>query len=407
MDRTYESIQRNYYWPNLNKEVRQYVFTCDICQRTKASNHLPYGLLQPLPIPDKSWEQISMDFITQLPLTNDGYDAIFVCVDRFSKMAHFVPTHTTVTVQDTAKLYLDNIFRIHGLPKVIVSDRDSKFTSHFWTSLHKLLQTKLAMSSAYHPQTDGQTERTNRTLEQMLRTFINYKQDNWKELLPYVEFAYNDSVQASTKRTPFEVVYGDHPLRPTASLLTKSPSANDMKITIDSIVKEVKDRLVEAQIRQSEYANKKRDLIHFVIGEQVLVNADHIHQDWDKKRPTRKLGSKWIGPFSIERKISDTAYRLNLPKNMKIHPVFHVSALEKYRINSPKFSERSHIRPEPDIVDTVAEYEVEEIIDKRTVGNRVEYLVKWKGFPDYESTWEPEKHLENAKNVLEEYYRQH
>jgi hypothetical protein len=158
IERTYAAIHDLFYWPRMNTDVRQYVKSCDSCQRIKASQQSPAGLLQPLPIPTRSWEQVSMDFITQLPRTKAGHDAIVVFVDTFSKMVHFVPTKTTASAPDTAKLFFDHIFKLHGLPKSIVSDRDAKFTSRFWQSLFNTLGTKLAMSTAFHPQTDGQTE---------------------------------------------------------------------------------------------------------------------------------------------------------------------------------------------------------------------------------------------------------
>src|SRR5947208_7910076 len=178
IERTYAAVHDLFYWPRMNNEVRQYVKTCDSCQRIKASQQSPAGLLQPLPVPTKAWEQVSMDFITQLPNTKAGHDAIVVFVDTFSKMVHFAPTKTTATAPETAKLFFEYIFRSHGLPKSIVSNRDAKFTSKFWQTLCKTLGTKLAMSTAFHPQTDGQTERANRTLADMSRAVVIYQQDD-------------------------------------------------------------------------------------------------------------------------------------------------------------------------------------------------------------------------------------
>ena len=158
IERTFEAIHKLFYWPKMNHDVRQYVKSCDTCQRIKASQQVPAGLLQPLPIPAQPWDQVSMDFITQLPKTRSGFDAIVVFVDTFSKMVHLVPTKTTATAPDTAKIFFDHVFKLHGLPKSIVSDRDAKFTSRFWQSLFKTMGTRLAMSTAFHPQTDGQTE---------------------------------------------------------------------------------------------------------------------------------------------------------------------------------------------------------------------------------------------------------
>src|SRR3954469_16966751 len=175
---THANIHRLFYWPRMNNDVRQYVKSCDSCQCIKASQQVPGGLLQPLPIPTRPWEQVSMDFIVQLPKTKAGFDAIVVFVDTFSKMTHFAPTKTTTSAPDTACIFFDHVFRLHGLPKSIVSDRDAKFTSKFWKTLFQTMGTKLAMSTAFHPQTDGQTERANRTLEDMLQAFTGYCQDD-------------------------------------------------------------------------------------------------------------------------------------------------------------------------------------------------------------------------------------
>jgi transposase InsO family protein len=272
IDKTYEAIQREYYWKNMSRDIRRYVVTCDVCQRNKPRQHSDYGLLQPLPIPTRNWEQISMDFIVQLPESSSGYDAIMVCIDRLSKMMHCIPLHTNATAEDVSKLYMAHIFRLHGLPKVIVSDRDAKFVGHFWKAFHKILGTKLNMSTAYHPQTDGQTERANRTLEQMLRNFVNYQQDNWDELLPLVEFGYNNHISASTKRTPFEANYGFHPHRPSSGQLitTNVPAANEATLGIQNVVREIQDRMAEAQIRQSTLANLSRKDMKFELGDLDL-----------------------------------------------------------------------------------------------------------------------------------------
>ena len=211
LEKTLDFIRRSFFWPSLATEVKAYVSSCLACQRNKPSNAVPAGLLQPLEIPDNPWDCVSMDFVVQLPRTARGFDAIFVVVDKLTKYAHFIPTTTDVTADTTARLFFDNIFTYHGLPIKIVSDRDAKFTSNFWQGLFALLGTKLAMSTAFHPQTDGQTERMNRTLEQMLRFYVSYRQDDWDLYLPTCQFAVNNAKQASTGETPFYLNHGRHP----------------------------------------------------------------------------------------------------------------------------------------------------------------------------------------------------
>ena len=240
------------------KLVKEFVTTCDICSRSKIPRHRPYGLLRPLEIPKKPWTSISMDFIVDLP-PSKGFDSIFVVVDRLTKMAHFVPRNKIVTGEETARLFIDNVYKYHGLPDDIISDRGTQFTSKFWQSLFKILQVEIKLSSAYHPQTDGQTERVNQVLEQYLRCSINYHQDNWIDLLPLAEFAYNNTIQDSTKQTPFFANSGHHPRFDQFQLCTsKNPAAEDLATQLLEIQKDMKTKLLEAQECQKRNADKSR-----------------------------------------------------------------------------------------------------------------------------------------------------
>jgi hypothetical protein len=220
--KTTERMKQNFFWAKMDEEVRDYVRSCDVCQRDKVGRHRRYGLLQPLEIPYRPWTSISMDFITTLP-ESDGYTQIWVIVDRLTKMAHFIPLKTKEEspVRDLAVIFAKEIWRLHGLPSDIVSDRDTRFTSHFWQELMKHLGTHLSMSTAFHPQADGQTERINAILEQYLRHFCGFQQDDWAELLPLAEHAYNTAVSETTKMSPFFANYGYQPetqwIRPAAS----------------------------------------------------------------------------------------------------------------------------------------------------------------------------------------------
>jgi hypothetical protein len=237
----------------MNGMVCDYVKSCDSCQRIKASQQVPAGLLQPLPPPGHLWEQVSMDFIVQLPKTRGGNDVIMVFVDVFSKMVHFAPTKTTASAPDTARIFFDHIFRLHGLPKSIVSDRDAKFTSKFWQSLFKILGTKLTMSTAFHPQTDGQTERANRTLEDMLHAFTSYRQDDWDTQLTAAEFACNNAPNQSTGMTPFHLNHGQDPWNPYSSLAyipDQVPSVADFLKSISNGIQTAKDALTLAKANQ-------------------------------------------------------------------------------------------------------------------------------------------------------------
>jgi hypothetical protein len=411
IERTYSTLQKYFYWPKMINDIRKYVNSCDACQRNKASQQLPIGLLQPLSIPTKRWTHVSMDFITQLPPTKEKHDAIVVFVDLFTKMVHFVPTTTNASAPNTAQLFFNNVFRLHGLPQVIISDRDSKFTSHFWKSLFNHLGTKLAMSTAFHPQTDGQTERANRTLEDMLRAFVNYQQNDWDQYLASAEFAYNNAPNASTGISPFKMNYGDDPLVPTALFQPPSdtvPAFSEFLTKMQNLSKIASDSLVLAKSRQEKYANTSRRSLEFKIGDQVLLSSAHIQLTSQSKRPSKKLQSKYIGPYKIIDVISPVAYRLELPTSLKIHPVFHVSLLKPYESPSMVMDRDQPELPPPSVsIDNHEEFEVEKILDKRTKYHRTEYLVKWLGYPEYDASWEPARNLTNATEMVAEFESAH
>lgn len=405
-EKTYDAIHQRFYWPRMSQDVRAYVLSCDACQRNKPPQQLPSGLLQPLPTPTRNWEQISMDFITQLPRTRGGHDAIVVFVDRLSKRVHFIATHTEASAPDTARIFVNTIFKLHGLPHVIVSDRDPRFTSHFWRSLFTILGTRLAMSTAFHPETDGQTERANRTLEEMLRAYVSYRQNNWDQYLALAEFAYNNSKQASTGFSPFQLDSGQNPWTPSAMLNpndSKVPTTQQFLESLQTNLKIAKDNLARAQARQAQYANKKRREIQFQIGDKVLLSSANINTANQSKRPSRKLMAKFLGPYEVVEVVAPTAYKLKLPGTMQIHPVFHVSLLKPYVETPPGIERNIEKPPDPVIHNEELEYEVDKILDKRIHRRRVEYLVKWKGYPEYDSTWEPIRHLDNAPAAIEEY----
>jgi len=210
---TYKPIGRvraNFYWPKIDEHITEYVPSCNVCQRNNVIRHKKYGLLEPLEVPMRPWTAISMEFIVGLPKP-EGYTKIWVIVDRFSKMAYFIPLKTEEHIKELALTFVKAIWRLHGLPESIVSDRDTRFTSKFWTSLMQLLQVRLNMLTAFLPECDGQTERVNQTLEQYLRSYCTYQQDDWVSLLPFAEYAYNTSTSESIKASPFEINYGFAP----------------------------------------------------------------------------------------------------------------------------------------------------------------------------------------------------
>jgi hypothetical protein len=326
ISKTTERVRRYFHWPTLIEDVQEYVRSCPACQRNKPSNQQPAGLLQPIPVPTQRWQQVTMDLITQLPASQQGNDSILVVVDRLSKFARFIPCKTTSTAADIAQLFLQHVVCNHGLPATIISDRDQRWSGTFWRALTNQLGTRLALSTSYHPQTDGQTERTNRTLEEMLRAYVNEQQDNWESLLPLMQFAYNDSESDTTGHTPFFLLHGEHPRSPLAAVLPPDdtvPAAEEFVAGIKTALDAARASINSAQERQKRYADQKRRELEFQAGDPVYLKTTNIR--W--LEGTRKLLPLWIRS-EILRKVSPVAYELKLPDHWRIHPVFHVSLLK-------------------------------------------------------------------------------
>eukprot|EP00878_Enallax_costatus_P006882 GHUV01007210.1.p1 GENE.GHUV01007210.1~~GHUV01007210.1.p1 ORF type:complete len:1163 (-),score=135.24 GHUV01007210.1:586-4074(-) len=412
--KTLHNVQRYFWWPYMHATVKHFVASCDSCQRNKSSNHKPYGLLKPLQIPGDTWESVSLDLITSLPQTATGATAIVVFVDRLSKMVHLAPCKDETGAEELADMFLDNVFKLHGLPRELVSDRDPRFTSKLWSALMQRLGVTQAMSSAYHPQTDGNTERVNRVLEDMLRHFINPAQSNWEQLLPLVEFAVNDCYHESIKAVPFVLNYGKRPRLPLDLLLqgqeetgeSRSVTADKIADRIHNVVKDAKTCLQAAQQRQKAYADKNKSNLQVDVGSEVMLSTKNIKL---KMKGVPKLLPRWIGPFKVVKKLSDVAFRLDLPASLHIHPVFHTSLLKQY------IPGRSTPPPPPEVIDDDFEYEVEDILDHQDVPlkkkrNRAQtpvylrkYLVKWKGYDHSYNTWEPADNCANCPDIVKAY----
>lgn len=402
-------LERTFYWPTLRHDAKQYVQGCADCQRNKPRNQAPSGLLKSLPVPSARWESISMDFITDLPMS-DEKNCIVTVVDRLTKMAHFIPTTTTCSAPVVADLFLKNIFRLHGLPRSIISDRDTRFTGGFWKELMRLLDIKLKMSTAFHPQTDGQTERTNRILEEILRNYVNYAQSNWTEKLHLVEFAYNNSDQDSIGCSPFFLNYGFHPHTSISLLDVKDAeshveAASDFAKFMSETLQHAMQQIKTAQTKQADMANKHRSSDPaYNLGDLVMLSSNNLSLSNLGTSGARKLGPKWIGPFKIIQVLSPVTYKLDLPDSWRIHSVFHSSILKPF--HSPTFTSQ-HVRPQPVLVAGEQEWEVEDILAHRTKNRKRQYLVKWKGFPVHESTWESSASLVHSQSILQSYLSSH
>lgn len=330
INKTLEILSEHFYWPKMSGDVQSIISRCVTCHHAKSQFH--QGVYTPLPVPSRPWEDVSMDFIVALPRTRRGKDAIMVVVDRFSKMAHFVPCHKTDDASHIAELYFKEIIRLHGIPKSIVSDRDTKFVSYFWKTLWRLLGTRLLFSTSYHPQTDGQTEVTNRTLTTLLRSLIKKSLKEWDLKLAHAEFAYNRSPCYSTGKTPFEVNYGLNPLSPID--LIPLPCHSRVSFEAEERAKEMKKlhEQVRTQIEKvnelyKQRANKNRKKVVFHPGDLVWL---HLRKERFPSKRKNKLMPRSEGPFKILERIGDNAYKLDIPGDMSISATFNVGDLSPY-----------------------------------------------------------------------------
>jgi hypothetical protein len=328
-------------------------------------------------------------------------------------MVHYAATTTTVTAPQLASIFIREVVRLHGVPESILSDRDPRFTAHFWRAFWSQLGTTLTMSTAYHPQTDGQTERANRTLEEMLRSYVNWRQTDWDHHLSALELAINNARHASTGFTPFYLNFGQEVRLPLDEALgaatgCRNPEAAERIEQLRLALQKAKRSIEKAQDRQRHYADQRRREVKFAVGDRVLLSTEHLKLIGDRRTP--KFAAKYIGPFNIKRVVGSNAYELELPPTMQIHPVLNISRLKPYRDGQASHPDRPvpHARPPPEVITADGEevYEVERIIAKRGRGPRIEYLVEWKGWPSWEAIWEKAAALKDAQQAVEEFEAQ-
>ena len=400
----------------MSRTVQAYCDSCSTCQRTKPSTRCKPGLLRSHATPDRPWSHVSTDFITNLPpsLSYDGltYDSIATFVCMLTKRAIFVRCHKTITAKAFANLFIDHIYSKTGLPSLLVSDRDPKFTSEFWRSLTSALHTKLNFSTAHHPQTDGQTERTHRTIEQILRAYVHPLHDDWATWLPLAEFAYNNQIHSSTGTSPFYASYGFHPHTPASFIFDPTPS-DDAQHYLDrlrDVQSTVQRELDLAKAQQAAQFDRHHRPLSFKVGDLVRLSSEYITL-YDQ--PSSKFRDRFLGPFKILQCIpepSPTAYELDLPSSMsRVHPVFHVSRLLPWTTSDDTdFPGREQPLPVyPTARDYVygEAYEVDSIVGvriqpdptstARPKADNIFFLVKWA--PPYadpsEDSWEPYRNL--------------
>jgi len=427
-DKTLDLMTRCYFWPGMVSHISSFVKGCKVCQQNKSVQHRPHGSPSSLEVPNVRWAHIGMDFITQLPKTSSGYDSIFVVVDKLSKRAHFIPTTTTVNAAQVADLFYKHVFKHHGMPLKIVSDRDSKFTGKFWQSLFKKLGSRLAMSTAFRPQTDGQVERTNKTLEELLRCFSDNNHRTWDLFLPAAEFQYNNTVHSSHGFTPFLLDTGFHPRDPhlhvhdsivhsslqQGSLIDLTQTALDnYHMASDKFADAwqmnlnfTKQCLNDVAARMDLAMAGTTKLQRFEKNSYVWLSTEHISlRNADGKLAARTTFDKRrMGPYKILEVLSNgNAYKLDLPSHQHFHDVQPVSRLELVKESTVFPDAHRTVPPLPIASKLGDQFEVEKIVSHRRYRGRLQYEVKYKGYGDTFNEFKNISSLRDCTELVDNY----
>ncbi|GJS62845.1 ty3-gypsy retrotransposon protein [Tanacetum coccineum] len=402
--KTYQRLASEFYWTGMKVDIAKRVAECDVFQRNKSSNLAPAGLLQPLNLPERIWEDITMDFVEGLP-RSEGFSVVFVVVDRLSKSAHFIPLKHPFTAASVAGAFIREVVRLHGIPQSIVSDRDKVFLSLFWREIFKQQGTVLKRSTAYHPQTDGQTKVVNRSLEIYLRCFTSQRPEAWVKWLPWAEYWYNTSYHLSLRTALFHVLYGqDLP----ALLRYDHGSAVTYEVDRylverDELMVELKGSLLLAQQLMKQRANGHRRDVVFNVGDRVYLKMRLYRQLRVMGKRNEKLSPRYYGLYRVLERVGEVAYKLQLPEGARIHLVFHVSQLKRALGDGVVVSTLPVVDSDERLVFAPAA-----VLDVRENEGRREVLIAWQGMPPVEATWEgfevmmrqfPSFHLEDKVGV--------
>ena len=399
--KTVELVTRNYWWLGVTRDVGKYVEGCNLCQRMKNQTEEPAGKLKLSEAPQKTWSHLTVDFLTKL-LVVAGRDAILVVCNRLSKMTHIVATMEGTLAEGLARLFRNNVWKLHGFPESVVSDRGPQFAAELTKELNRMLGIKTKLSTTFYPQTDGQTERMNQEVKQYLRFFIEHRQKDWPEWLAAAEFAINNKVHTATKVSPFMANYSKE-LRMGGDIKRKGKveSATKFVERMKKVHEEAKAVLKKTQEEMKRYVDRgRKETEVWKKGDRVLLSTKDLVF---KERPTKKLMERYVGPYAIEEVVSSNAVKLQLPSSMRIHPVVNVSWIVRYKeqIKGQKKEEGKPVE-----VEGVEEWKVEEILNKKRMRGVEKYLIWWKGFTAEGDTWERRENLKNAEELIEEFERE-
>uniref|UniRef100_A0A8C5PI99 Uncharacterized protein n=1 Tax=Leptobrachium leishanense TaxID=445787 RepID=A0A8C5PI99_9ANUR len=381
-------------------DVTDYIATCEVCCTSKNPKTLPLGLLQPLPVPERPWAQLSMDFITDLPVSHNN-TVILTIVDRFSKMFHFVSLAKLPSAMELVPVFIQNVVRLHGVLLGIESDRGTQFVSQFWRGFCENLGIRLNFSSAYHPQTNGAAERANQNVEQYLRCFASEKQNEWSDLLPWAEYALNNAVSETTSHSPFHTVYGFvPPVLPSSFQDTTLPALDEHLASLKATWELVREAMETSIKKQKEKADRhRRPAPVYVAGDRVWLSTCNIKL----LVPSMKMAPRYIGPYKVLCKVNPVSYALAMPLHCHIDNVFHVSLLKPLTCN--RYT-RVHVPPPPVQSQGEEEYEVRAILNSQVVRGILQYLVDWEGYGPEDRAWLPASEV-HAPHLVCQFHAAH
>lgn len=399
--RTFEVIRQRFWWPTLASDVKEYVSACPDCAQVKPTNSPPAGFLRPLPVPRRPWSHISLDFVTGLP-PSEGNTVILTVVDRFSKMVHFVALPRLPTAKGTAEALLTNVFRIHGIPRDIVSDRGSQFTARFWSSFCRLLGVSVSLSSGWHPQTNGQSERLNQQLKTSLQLLCAREPTSWSRNLVWAEFAHNTLKSSATGLSPFEVVFGyQPPLFSSQEREVSVPSAHASVRRCHQAWRRARRALLCSVEGYCKAANKRRTPApNYRVGQRVWLSTAKM----PLRVENRKLAPRFVGPFPITKVVNPVAVRLRLPRPLRVHPTFHVSRVKP--VQSSAFSQPINPPPPARFIEGGPVFTVRRLLKCRRRGRGYQYLVDWEGYGPEERSWVPARFILDP-SLISQFHREH
>lgn len=416
--KTFELISRTYWWPNLYRDVTRFTRNCHSCRRAKHPRQKYEGWLRSLPVPERRWQDISVDYVGPLPpstFMGMTYRYILVFVDRLTKMRHFLPTQT-MEPAEAANSFFCSVYRLHGLPVTIVSDRGRQFTSKFWQVLCQRLKIDAKLSTAFHPETDGQTEIANAFMNQYLRQFVNYAGDDWAQWLPSSEFAANNSVSATTNTTPFFANSGQHPRLGFEPLPEGEPGltthtrrqtfqADEFATKMEDITQHLREEMIIAQAITEDQSNtRRRPARTYKENDMVWLSTKNL----ERARPAAKLDHLFDGPFRIARVTRNPlVVKLDLPPEMQVHPYFHVNLLQSAP-EDPYPGQRPTPRDPVPTTQGEVEWFIKDIVDSKFDYRHRPALLKYRvHWDDNTFSWEPWNYITNAPHALEEFHRQY